>query len=347
MAAPNVLTEAKNTIMPAMTAALERLSPEIRRVIDYHMGWRDVDGRPVERRGSKSIRPALALLSAQAAGGDPQEAVPGAIAVEFINNWAFLIDDVMDGDSFRRQRETAWVVFGEGQAICASAALLNLGQQILLESASPNRVAALTLVLQTVERMLVGQTLDMTFEERSDVSIDESLVMTRSKTASLMRCACSIGAVLVGGPPATIDLLGEFGECVGVAFQARDDILGVWGFPPQTGGRPRGFDVRARKGTLPIVVGLQAGGTVGAELRTLRDKPELTDDDLDHSIRLIEQAGGLAWTRDLARNSVDRDLKLIRELPEEIHSPLATLAALGQPDDVQTEPGHAASSTGR
>lgn len=330
----DVLTEAKHVVGPAMMAALDRLSPEIRRVIDYHMGWRDSTGQPVQRPGSKSIRPALALLSAQAGGGQPEIAIPGALAVEFINNWAFLIDDVMDRDRYRRQRETAWVIFGEGQAICAGSALLNLGQQILMEAESPYRIDALALALATIERMLAGQTLDMVFENRLSVSVEDSMIMTASKTASLMRCATSIGAVLAGASEDVVHSLAEFGQCVGLAFQARDDILGIWGQPAQTGGRPGGFDVRARKGTLPIAVALSASGGAAEELRGLRAKPDLSDAEVGRSIRLIEESAGLDWTQDLARRNVDRALELIGELPAEVRVPLAAVAALGRPDDV-------------
>jgi geranylgeranyl diphosphate synthase type I len=105
------------------------------------MGWRDAAGQPVQRRGSKSVRPGLALLSAAAVGGSPEDGMPGAVAVECLHNFAFLHDDVQDGDRFRRQRETAWVVFGPGRALNAGTAMLVLSYQALLAADSPRRAA--------------------------------------------------------------------------------------------------------------------------------------------------------------------------------------------------------------
>ncbi|GAB2953572.1 polyprenyl synthetase family protein [Streptomyces heilongjiangensis] len=336
MKIPEILGEVRALVTPAMEESLSRLSPEIRRVIDYHMGWRDAEGRPVQRRGSKSVRPALAFLSAKAGGGEVKDAVPGALAVEFLNNWAFLIDDVMDGDRFRRQRETAWVVFGQGQAICAGTALLTLAQQVLLESPSADRLAALSLTMDTSARMLAGQTLDMTFEQRFDYSVDESMTMTQSKTASLMRCATSIGAILVGADDTVVDALADFGQSVGVAFQARDDMLGIWGTPDQTGGRPRGFDVKARKGTLPMAVALN-DAIHGEELRKIfGQEGELAVPDVERATQLIDAAGGRQWTEDLARRMVERaNTALARlTLEDDVRGHLGELAAMGLPDDV-------------
>ncbi|WP_052397106.1 polyprenyl synthetase family protein [Streptomyces sp. NRRL F-5123] len=336
MKIPEILGEARALVTPAMEKALSQLSPEIQRVVDYHMGWRDAEGRPVQRRGSKSVRPALAFLSARAGGGEIAEALPGALAVEFLNNWAFLVDDVMDGDRFRRQRETAWVVFGQGQAICAGTALLTLAQQVLLESPTPARLAAVDLVLDTSARMLAGQTLDMTFERRLDYTVDESMAMTQSKTSSLLRCATSIGAVLVGADSRVVDRLAEFGQAVGVAFQARDDMLGIWGTPDQTGGRPRGFDVRARKGTLPIAVALNDPAH-GPRLReVLAREGGLTQRDVEAATRLIDAAGGREWTDALARRMVEQALAALAELPlaDDVRVHLEELAAMGLPDDV-------------
>jgi len=333
---PEVLTEARALVTPAMDAALVRLSPEIRRVIDYHMGWRDAEGRPVQRRGSKSVRPALAFLSARAGGGAAGDATAGAVTVEFLNNWAFLIDDVMDRDRYRRHRETAWVVFGEGQAICAGTALLTLAEQVLLECDSPHRLAALRLTLDTSAMMLAGQTLDMTFEQRLDFTVDESMTMTRSKTASLMRCATSIGAILVGAPEDVVDALEEFGQCLGVAFQARDDMLGIWGISDQTGGRPPGFDLKARKGTLPIAVALR-DERCGSELRDLLSAhQELPDADVARAADLVAAAGGREWTDDLARRMVMQATKAIDrlDLADDVRGHFEHLAAMGLPDDV-------------
>lgn len=336
MFVPETLKKAQEIVVPAMHAELDRLVPEMRLVMDYHMGWRDRGGNPIQQRGSKSVRPGLALLAAAAAGGSIEAAVPGAVAVEFIHNMAFLLDDVMDGDRYRRQRETAWVVFGQGLAVCTGTALMTLAVRTVRNAESPHRDAAADLVLQTVENMFNGQAEDLSWEGRVDVSVDRCLSMTNLKTASLMRCATAVGAVLCGASPQVEQALSDYGRCLGIAFQARDDMLGIWGRPEQTGGRPVGFDLRARKNTLPTAFALQADGMHAEELRALLLRPELSDADVLRGAELVEALGGRKWTADLANRTVDEALSALDrvELSAPAKAGLAAVAEMGRPDDV-------------
>lgn len=336
---PQVLSDAGALVVPRLRQALDALSPENREVIDYHMGWRDAAGQPVQRRGSRSVRPGLALLSAAAVGGAAEDGMPGAIAVECLHNFAFLHDDVEDGDRYRRQRETAWVVFGPGRALNAGTAMLVLGHQTLLDAPSPHREAALRLLVGTCSAMLTGQGLDLAFEHRLDVTVEASMAMTRGKTATLLSCATSIGAVLCTGETEVSRALHDFGLQVGIAFQARDDLLGIWGRPEQTGGRPPGFDLTAGKGTLPVVVALQAGGPASDELRELLAAPLGPGTDpaqVARAAELVTRAGGRAWTEDLARRCVADAEKMVGELTviPQVRDGLIAVARMGLPDDV-------------
>ena len=123
---PAGVETARDLVGPAIAAATGRLSPDVRVVAAYHLGLIDAEGQPESRKGTagKALRPALALLSARAAGGAPERGVPAAAAVEFVHNFSLLHDDIMDGDTERRHRPTAWTVFGIGAAILAGDALL-------------------------------------------------------------------------------------------------------------------------------------------------------------------------------------------------------------------------------
>ena len=124
------------------------------------------------------------------------------------------------------------MVFGQGRALNAGTALLVLGHQTVLDAPSPHREAALRLLVRTCADMLTGRALDLAFEpQRLNVTVEESMAMTRGKTATLLSCATSIGAVLVAGETEVSRLLHDFGQQVGIAFQARDDLLGIWGRP--------------------------------------------------------------------------------------------------------------------
>ena len=128
---------------PALAAAVDRLSPEVPyRSRAYHLGpgrrrRRAGPGRRGRPGAGKALRPALALLSARAAGAAPERGVPAAVAVELVHNFSLLHDDIMDGDTERRHRPTAWTVYGIGAAILAGDAMLALAQDILLEDTAP------------------------------------------------------------------------------------------------------------------------------------------------------------------------------------------------------------------
>src|SRR6204780_824203 len=277
---PAGVAVARDLVGPATEAALNRLSPRVRRVAAYHYGLADADGNPVRVGSGKALRPALALLSARAAGVSAERGVMAAVSVELVHNFSLLHDDIMDGDTERRHRPTAWTVFGVGAAILAGDALLCLAQDILLADQAPQGVWAARCLSAAVHRLIAGQGADLAFERRDDVSLDECLQMAGDKTAALMACACSIGAIGVGAPAELAMGLAGFGAHVGLAFQLTDDLLGIWGAPEMTG-KPVRADLRARKKSLPVVAALTGGTPEAAELKALLAREdELSGGDL-------------------------------------------------------------------
>ena len=262
---PAGVATARDLVGPALATAVQRLSPDVRTVAAYHLGLSPlpppVNGHspaPAPANGGgKALRPALALLSARAATAAPERGVPAAVAVELVHNFSLLHDDIMDGDTERRHRPTAWTVYGVGAAILAGDAMLAIAQDILLEDAAPQGRWAARCLSAAVQRLIAGQGADLAFERRDDVTLAECLDMAGDKTAALMACACSIGAIHVGAPPAVAMGLAGFGAHIGLAFQLTDDLLGIWGSPAVTG-KPVRSDLRARKKSLPVVAALTA-----------------------------------------------------------------------------------------
>src|ERR1700689_820447 len=292
---PAGVAVARDLVGPATEAALNRLSPRVRRVAAYRYGLADAEAPPVRVGSGKALRPALALLSARAAGVSAERGVMVAVAVELVHNFSLLHDDIMDGDTERRHRPTAWTVFGVGAAILAGDALLCLAQDILLADQAPQGVWAARCLSAAVHRLIAGQGADLAFERRDDVSLDECLQMAGDKTAALMACACSIGAIGVGAPAELAMGLAGFGAHVGLAFQLTDDLLGIWGAPEMTG-KPVRADLRARKKSLPVVAALTGGTPAAAELKTMLTDPNpLTEDDLVRAAPLVVAAGGTDW----------------------------------------------------
>jgi len=323
---PAGVAVARDLVGPAMEAAIARLSPDVRTVAAYHLGMSDADGNPRREGSGKALRPALALLSARAAGAPPERGVTAAVAVELVHNFSLLHDDIMDGDTERRHRPTAWTVFGVGAAILAGDALLALASDLLLESQGEPWAARC--LSAAVQRLIAGQGADLAFEKRGDVTLAECLDMAGDKTAALMACACTIGAVHVGAPPELAMGLAGFGGHVGLAFQLTDDLLGIWGAPDVTG-KPVRADLRARKKSLPVVAALGSGTAAGDELAALLARPEPLDEDhLLHAADLVVAAGGRQW----AENEADKQLAAANQcladvsLPADVHGEFTAIA---------------------
>ena len=327
---PAGVAAARDLVGPAVLGWLDRLSPDVRIVAAYHLGFVDSSGTPTgEGQGGKALRPALALLSARAAGAAPERGVTAAAAVEFVHNFSLLHDDIMDDDTERRHRPTAWTVFGVGAAILAGDALLCLAQDMLITDPSPQGVWAARCLSAAVHRLIAGQGADLAFERRDDVSLDECLQMAGDKTAALMACACSIGAIGVGAPAELAMGLAGFGAHVGLAFQLTDDLLGIWGAPEVTG-KPVRADLRARKKSLPVVAALTGGTQAGKDLAELLARPgTLSEDDLLRGAELVEQGGGRKW----AENEADAQLAAANkclaetEMPDDVRGEFAAIAS--------------------
>src|SRR3984885_16319300 len=162
---PEGVALARDLVGPAMESAISRLTPDVRIVAAYHLGLADAEGNPTGGGSGKALRPALALLSARAAGAPAERGVTSARAVELVHNFSLLHDDIMDGDTERRHRPTAWTVFGVGAAILAGDALLALAQDLLLEDTAPGGLWAARCLSTAVTRLIAGQGEDLAFEE--------------------------------------------------------------------------------------------------------------------------------------------------------------------------------------
>src|SRR5256886_7215261 len=301
-----VFERVRDTVVPRLRSAVDRLPASMRDVVGYHFGWCDELGRPANGRSGKLIRPALTLLSAHAVGAGEDRAVDAAVAVELVHNFSLLHDDVMDGALTRRDRQTVWWQFGMPTAILAGDALLPPASGVL----APETGSVYTLC-EAVRELVHGQSLDISFEQRDDVTLEECLAMAGGKTATLLRCACELGAVHGGAAAAQVLALKSFGWHVGVAFQLVDDLLGIWGDPRMTG-KPTLADLRAGKKTAPVVAALAAGGERGRRLAELYLRPDpLGEQELATVAALVEDAGGRAWAQSEADRQVNAALAVL------------------------------------
>ncbi|TDD73976.1 polyprenyl synthetase family protein, partial [Actinomadura darangshiensis] len=298
--AAEVLAWSRRLLDPALRRAVETMPDASRSVAAFHFGWCDERGRPAAGPGGKAIRPALALLAAEAAGGTAGAALPAAVAVELAHNFSLLHDDVMDGDRTRRHRRTAWTVFGANAAILTGDGLLAAAFEVLAEKPSPALARSVRVLGRAVVELVEGQCADLEFERRGDVTVDECLAMAGRKTGALIGAACALGAVHGGAGPGRAGRFRAFGERVGLAFQLVDDLLGIWGEPAVTG-KPVHSDLCSGKKSLPVVAALTSGTPAGTELAALylREEP-LTGEETIRAAALIEDSGARAWAADRA-----------------------------------------------
>jgi geranylgeranyl diphosphate synthase, type I len=298
LAAADVLASSRSLVEPALRTAVATLPESMARVAGYHLGWSDPAGRPLDGDGSgsgKALRPALALSAAKAVGGEPALAVPAAVAVELVHNFSLLHDDVMDGDTSRRHRPTAWTVFGSSPAILAGNALLILAFEAVADDAAAVRVLA-----AAVQELLEGQSADLSFERRNDVTLAECRRMAVAKTGALLGCACALGGLAVRPDADDGAHLTTFGRQLGLAFQFVDDLLGIWGDPASTG-KPIHADLGRRKKSLPVVAALNSATAAGTELGVLYQREgAMTAVEMSTAAELVALAGGRAYAAEQA-----------------------------------------------
>jgi geranylgeranyl diphosphate synthase, type I len=232
---------------------------DLRGMLAYHLGW---EGQGAgEKAQGKRIRPLLVLLSTVAAGKDWTDALPAAAAVELIHNFSLIHDDIEDHSDYRHGRKTVWAIWGAPQAINAGDCMFSLAFQALIQSQNKPEyvISAVNLLQDTCVKLTKGQYLDMAYETKGDLPSEAYWTMVGGKTAALLSCSAAIGASITGADQETIQTLQAFAWNLGLAFQAQDDWLGIWGDSALTG-KSTDSDLMCGKKSLPVILGLSTSG---------------------------------------------------------------------------------------
>lgn len=283
----------------------------------YHLGWADAQGRAVEGFTGKGLRPFLCLLVCESVGGDVRQALPAAAALELLHKFTLVHDDIQDRSLHRWGRDTVWSLWGMEQAINVGDGLFALAHLSLARltdvGVPPERVLeAFRLFDETTVRLCEGQYLDLSFEDRDDVTLADYLAMVSGKTAALIGTAVEMGALVGGAAQPTRRALREFGEALGMAFQMQDDILGLWGSEAVTG-KPAGSDILQRKKSLPIVWLLEHGdAAVRDQLRLLYRAAEPEADRVEHVMALLNAGTVQEECQALVRDQFARGLRALQ-----------------------------------
>jgi geranylgeranyl diphosphate synthase type II len=206
--------------------------------------------------GGKRMRPALLLMACDLFGGDVEKALPPALAIEVFHNFTLMHDDIMDNAPLRRGKVTVHERWNKNAAILSGDVMLIEGYKLMMQVEDRLLRTILDIFNNTAVGVCEGQQLDMDFEVRNDVRIDEYINMIRLKTAVVLGGALKIGALIGGAENRDAELLSEFGENLGLAFQLQDDILDVYG-DPEKFGKQVGGDIISNKKTYLLIKALE------------------------------------------------------------------------------------------
>lgn len=288
-------------------------------MLTYHMGWTG-EGAGPEATG-KRIRPLLVLLTcmgsasmSQEAGAEPawEAALPAAAAVELVHNFSLVHDDIQDNSEKRRGRPTTWVKWGMPLAINVGDALFVLSNQAIIDlkqNYPPEVVVRAAEVLHnTCLELTRGQFLDLSYESRTDLGVEDYWPMVAGKTAALLSACCHIGSLLGGANEARQESYRSFGHYLGLAFQVQDDILGIWGDEVLTG-KSAASDLIEGKNSLPVLAGLRSNGRFSARWK----QGAIRAEEVEELARILAAEGGYETAVDAARQMTDLALTSLRE----------------------------------
>ena len=259
------------------------------------------------RLGGKRIRPTL-LMAANAMFGGSDDTVRGAaLGIETFHNFTLLHDDMMDRSPLRRGQPTVYRKWDENTAILSGDTMYALAWRYFLRQPSPRLQEILNCFNETAIEVCEGQQYDMNFERRSDVGIDDYMMMIRKKTAVLLAGALKIGALYAGAPDSEVQKIYDFGIHMGLAFQLQDDLLDGYG-DVAVFGKQTGQDIRDNKKTyLPLRAMEMANKDQQKLLAALFSSKETDDEEkkVKQVMALYDEIG----LRDEVKRAIDDEFK--------------------------------------
>ncbi|WP_248515391.1 geranylfarnesyl diphosphate synthase [Salinarchaeum laminariae] len=284
--------------------------------------------------GGKRLRPTISLLVAEALadvepGSENYREFPtlsteypeidvlsAAVSVEVIQSFTLIHDDIMDDDDLRRGVPAVHQEFDLETAILAGDTLYSKAFEIMLGTgaADDRSVRALDVLARTCTEICEGQALDVEFEDRDDVAVDEYLHMIEQKTAVLYGAAASLPAVLMGADDETVDALYQYGLDVGRGFQIQDDVLDLT-VPSEKLGKQRGSDLVENKRTL-ITLHAREQGVDIANLVETDSVEAVTEAEIDEAVATLQEAGSIEFARERAESLVDSGKSHLEVLPD-------------------------------
>lgn len=285
-------------------------------MLTYHMGWTG-EGAGAQATG-KRIRPLITLLSVASIKNEYNNEIGWlrakslAAAIELVHNFSLVHDDIQDNSELRRGRKTAWVKWGAPMAINAGDALFVIANQAALDLRehypAEMVVRAASILNDCCLDLTKGQFLDMSYEERTDLTMEDYWPMIGGKTSALLSVCTQIGALLGYAQDEKIELYRLFGYHLGLAFQVQDDILGIWGDEALTG-KSAASDLVEGKNSLPVLFALEKNGGFA---KRWKQGPILADE-VTAVAALLESEGGKAYAETMSEELTQKALGYLKQ----------------------------------
>jgi octaprenyl-diphosphate synthase len=263
--------------------------------------------------GGKRLRPALVLLSSNAAGYQGEAQYELAAVVEFIHTATLLHDDVVDASELRRGRATANAQFGNPAAVLVGDFVYSRAFQMMV---NVNNMRVMQVLAEATNTIAEGEVLQLMNCHDPDVDEARYLDVIRRKTAKLFEAAARLGAVLAGSPPAVESGLAEYGTRLGTAFQLIDDVLDYSG-DAETIGKSLGDDLAEGKPTLPLIRVMAAGSPEDSAI-VRRAVSEGGRDDFPRVLAAVRAAGALDYARSVAAREAEAARAALAPLPPSV-----------------------------
>jgi geranylgeranyl diphosphate synthase type I len=287
---PEIESELRSALSKADIPGCE----ELHSMLNYHLGMEGDDAGSKAR--GKRIRPILTLITTVAAGGNWKHALPAAVSIELVHNFSLIHDDIEDNSPYRRGRPTVWKKWGVPQAINAGDTMLTLAHLSLLDLAKHRDevtiLKAVEILQKTCLHLTQGQYLDIAYVHQDNLTEHAYWSMVEGKTAALLSTCTKLGALIANCDQDTISAYRDFGHHLGLAFQAQDDLLGIWGDINLTG-KSNASDLISGKKSLPILYGISQGGNFSRRWKRGVNSPE----EIIYLTNQLEKEGARDYTQ--------------------------------------------------
>jgi len=287
----SLIGEALVEVEAGLRAALDDASPHAREVLMH-----------LAESGGKRVRPVLSLLSAASLRGEPEPAIPVAVAAEMIHMATLVHDDVIDRAETRRGRKTVNQIWGNHVSVLAGDALLAKALIILVERTSGEIVRIMS---DMIYRMCEGEIAQHASQHDMYQEEQEYFDRIEKKTALFFAACCKAGALMGGASAEQAEALWRYGRHLGMAFQVVDDLLDV-SAEAQVVGKPVGNDLRSGILTLPVLHTLRAEGYRGEAAALIGKGEAITGPEIQRVLELVRTRGSVEYAFDVARRFTEQ-----------------------------------------